>query len=122
MRPGRSPNQDSQQALPPCQLLPNKSSDSINPLKSTFPQVLILNHLKSFRINNYTNTIGGPSHPFLPSQPAFTPKGTFSLERPTVFPRFLQVPYTVNSLFATLTKTAGVYPNSSHSGTPRISA
>jgi hypothetical protein len=36
---------------------------------------------------------------------------------PPVFRMFFQVPYPLTPLFATLTKTAGVYPLSSHSGT-----
>ena len=35
-----------------------------------------------------------------------------------IFRTLFQVPYPVTLLFATLTKTAGVSPNSSHNGTP----
>src|SRR5713226_3205722 len=37
-----------------------------------------------------------------------------------LFRIFFQVPYPVTLLFATLTKTAGVYTNNSHSGTSRL--
>ncbi len=39
---------------------------------------------------------------------------------PPKFRIFFQVPYALTLLFPTLTKTPGVYPLSSHSGTPEI--
>ena len=41
------------------------------------------------------------------------------LPSPPIFRIFFQVPYPATSLFATLTKTAGVCTNNSHSGTHR---
>jgi hypothetical protein len=41
--------------------------------------------------------------------------------RSSIFRIFFQVPYPLSPLPATLTKTAGVYTNNSHSGTPNFS-
>ena len=112
-------------------LLLSQHSVALNPLESTLPQLFIPNNLKSFRINTYTKTIGGLSLPILPPDLKFTRKETspsaFLLfpsyprdpryPRPPIFRRFLQVPYALTPLFATLTKIAGVYLVSSHSGT-----
>src|SRR5262245_38622456 len=68
--------QNSAQAVRFLCLLPYKHPHSVSPLESTLLQVLILRHLKSFRINTSAKTKGGPSLPSLPSRPQFTPKET----------------------------------------------
>src|SRR5260370_15509170 len=78
--------------------------------KNTSRQLLWNLHLRDrdarnpFRIRSYENCRGSiqHSHP-VPLSP--------------IFRIFFQVPYPVTPLFATLTKTAGVCTNTSHSGT-----
>ena len=59
----------------PLQLPFNNSSRSISPLESALTQVLILRHLKSFRINTYTKPRG--------RAPLEAPKFVNSLRPPT---------------------------------------
>src|SRR5262245_43100853 len=96
---------------------PDPTHSPLTSLESALPQVLILNNLKSFRINTNAKPRGRGPHPFPPSNPKFTPKGTSRLCEPTIFRTFFQVPYALSPLFATLTKTAGVHLLSSHFGT-----
>src|SRR5215467_8150584 len=101
--------QNSPVAAHPLRLLSNKHSFPISSLESTLPQVFILNNLKSFRINTYAKTQGRGPRLFPPSNLEFTRKVTPKHTGPTIFRRFFQVPYALSPLFATLTKTAGVY-------------
>ena len=103
----------------PVRLLPHKQKAFISLLESTLPQVFILNNLKSFRINTYAKTQGRDPRLFPPSNPKFTRKETSGRTEPTIFRTFFQVPYPLSPLFATLTKTAGVYLLASRSGTHR---
>src|SRR5215472_7026431 len=118
--PNKSP-----EAACPCRLLLCKHPAPVSPLECALPRFPITVHskrltqrAKCFRMRTYAKTGGRGPLPFPPSLPSFTLKETFNPQRPPVFHRFFQVPYAVSPLFAALTKTAGVYPLSSRSGTP----
>jgi len=100
----------------------------VSPLECALPRFPATVHSKrltrsanSFRMRTYAKTGGRGPRPFPPSRPPFTLKETYFRTLPPVFRIFFQVPYAVSPLLATLTKTAGVYPLSSHSGTRQSS-
>ena len=86
------------------------------------PQLLLFLRLTNrdarnfFRIRSYANCRVTSFKPniFLPPIPAHTLAFPFLS---SIFRTFFQVPYPVSPLLATLTKTAGVCTNNSHSGT-----
>jgi hypothetical protein len=86
------------------------------------PQLLLFPGLtngdacNSFRIRSYANCRVTSFKPniFLPPIPAHTLAFPFLS---SIFRTFFQVPYPVSPLLATLTKSAGVCTNNSHSGT-----
>src|SRR5713101_2127912 len=59
-------------------------------------------------------------HGLVPTSYIATCKGTTCFPLSPVFRTLFQVPYPVTSVFATLTKTAGVCTNNSHSGTGHL--
>ncbi len=103
----------------PQQLLFYKHDHPITNLESTLLQVFILKNLKPFEINTSTLTknrgrggrYGYPNvlRKYLAERLAGT--------QPSILRTFFQVPYPATPLFATLTKTPGVYGYSSHFGT-----
>src|SRR5215472_2649013 len=118
--PNKSP-----EAACPCRLLLCKHPAPVSPLECALPRFPVTvhskrltQHAKCFRMRTYAKTGGRGPLPFSPSLPSFTLKEIFKRQRPPIFHRFFQVPYAVSPLFAALTKTAGVYPLSSRSGTP----
>src|SRR5579864_5052318 len=76
---------------------------SFHPLPHSFSQRRASNPFSINRLRTLSRSTEGGGCP-----PSFYPP---------VFRIFFQVPYALSPLFATLTKTAGVYPLASHSGT-----
>src|SRR5215467_13593194 len=118
--PNKSP-----EAACPFRLLLCKHPAPVSPLECALPRFPVTvhskwltQHAKCFRMRTYAKTGGRGPLPFPPFLTSFTLKETFKRQRPPVFHSFFQVPYAVSPLFAALTKTAGVYPLSSRSGTP----
>jgi hypothetical protein len=110
-------------SLHPLLLLSYKQKARVTHLESALIEVLILKSFKFFRMNTCNNHRGwgvllltrNPSQDFCPTCPA-CPDHVGDL----VGERAQQVA-PLSSVFATLTKTPGVYPNSSHSGTIHFS-
>src|SRR5713226_5329683 len=108
----------------PQQLLLYKLASPLTHLESTLLQVFFLKNLKPFGINTYekqgegvvitVNHLLEPSHPLS----SFALRLCVSVADPSSILRIhFQVPYPLSPLFATLTKTPGVWGYSSHFGT-----